>query len=896
MTTATLFETDDLPANGTSPALLTPGTSLHGTISSATDHDLVAVDLVAGQTYSFAMVGIGVSEAKDPNMKLLAADGAVIAENDDGLRNLNSALDWTATATGRYYLDLSELRGRTGDYAVSMALGTKGDFDLDMVAGVIDTGSSWSSTRGTGVTVTYDFRATYSGTQTNFVPYTATEQAATRLVLAQISEFCGLTFTEALTTGDSNNATILFSNYSASDGKGAYASYPGSTDATSSAGDLWFNTASPATVSGAIGGWFWATTLHEMGHALGLSHPGDYAAGSGVSISYDLNADFIQDNDTFTELTYFSAEVVGGSDLNGDTMMLADILALQNIYGANTTTRAGDTVYGFGSNAGATYDFAVNADPKLVIWDTGGLDMLNAGRCGADQQINLNAEALSDILGYQKNVSIARGVIIENAIGGRGDDVVTGNAAANSLSGGLGDDTLSGGDGNDILAGDSGADSLSGGAGNDTFIVTAPDPANPDGDRFELVSTTYSEGDELRGSNLSLFPTGSFTLELLWQMHDLSGEHYSLDVGGLAFYRYDNGKWGLNVSSATDRKWFYDSVSPDLNDGAAHRFSLTYDDTTGTLATYCDGTLYESYTVTPGSLQLAATGRIAIDDNASVGDIRLFDHALDADAIWINALVGIDTPSTVAGLLHSWTSDGQGNLVDQIGTTDLTGKGTALTTADFSPNAQGDSMSGGTGDDIYYVAHSNDLLVEAANEGTDIAYVLSDFTLSAGASVETLFVAANSGLALRGNELANTIQGNLGADRLEGAAGADRLFGNGGADSLCGGADKDYLFGGTGRDQFIFRSADETACGAADFIQDFSKANDFIDLSAIDAALDLDGDQAFRLSRAAAAHKVWMVAKHGTTSLFGDIDGDARADFQIILAGKFHLSAANLIL
>ncbi|MBP0496235.1 calcium-binding protein [Pararoseomonas indoligenes] len=59
---------------------------------------------------------------------------------------------------------------------------------------------------------------------------------------------------------------------------------------------------------------------------------------------------------------------------------------------------------------------------------------------------------------------------IENVLGGRFDDSLTGSAAANVLMGGGGNDRLLGMDGNDTLLGGRGADTLEGGAGDDVFI------------------------------------------------------------------------------------------------------------------------------------------------------------------------------------------------------------------------------------------------------------------------------------------------------------------------------------------------------------------------------------------------------------------------------------------
>ena len=62
---------------------------------------------------------------------------------------------------------------------------------------------------------------------------------------------------------------------------------------------------------------------------------------------------------------------------------------------------------------------------------------------------------------------------IENVNGGRGNDIITGNNAANTLNGGLGNDRLVGGNGIDRLTGGVGNDTLVGGAGNDIFQITS---------------------------------------------------------------------------------------------------------------------------------------------------------------------------------------------------------------------------------------------------------------------------------------------------------------------------------------------------------------------------------------------------------------------------------------
>ena len=195
-------------------------------------------------------------------------------------------------------------------------------------------------------------------------------------------------------------------------------------------------------------------------------------------------------------MSYFDAWITGARRygaypafaLSPSTPMLHDIAAAQRLYGANMSTRTGDTVYGFNGKADwAPFDFSTNADPVVTIWDAGGRDCLNVSGYSANQVINLRAESFSDVGKLMKNVAIAAGVVIEDAVGGSGSEKRTGNAVANKLSGnagndiiyslegsdflfgGLGNDTLNGGTENDILTGGTGRDIMTGGTGDDYY-------------------------------------------------------------------------------------------------------------------------------------------------------------------------------------------------------------------------------------------------------------------------------------------------------------------------------------------------------------------------------------------------------------------------------------------
>jgi serralysin len=203
------------------------------------------------------------------------------------------------------------------------------------------------------------------------------------------------------------------------------------------------------------------TFLHEVCHAMGLAHGGDYGPGNPT---YATDALYSQDTQQYTVMSFFDRYFAdNGSDHTyegneqrfAETLMVYDIAALQSLYGANPNTRLGNTTYGFNANvgAGSPYDFSQNIDPVVCIYDAGGIDALDLSGFTESTRIDLHDGSFSDTARMAQNVSIAFGTIIENGYGGSAADIIVGNAIGNVLCGNGGADDINGLEGNDTLFG-----------------------------------------------------------------------------------------------------------------------------------------------------------------------------------------------------------------------------------------------------------------------------------------------------------------------------------------------------------------------------------------------------------------------------------------------------------
>ena len=344
-----------------------------------------------------------------------------------------------------------------------MALTPLPNLTLGAVVQQLDSGSHWF-----GPTISYSFPTStlgltsISGELNSFSTLNANQQTKAVLALSLWDDLIAPSFV----VGTPGATNIEFGNTKLS---GVYAQtyFP-------SGGTVWLNPSYSDLLTPVIGAHGFLTYIHELGHALGLDHMGDYnGAGNWTPASF-------QDSTVLSVMSYFGpswgtgatngeglvawADWVGADNklYEPQTPMLNDIYAIQQIYGGDPNTRIGNTVYGFhstvGGASGGIYDFTSNLNPIMCLYDSSGIDTLDLSGWNTSSTISLVPGTFSSGNSMTNNISIAYGCVIENAVGGAGADYIYGNDAANTLSGGAGVDSLKGGAANDTIDGGVGVD------------------------------------------------------------------------------------------------------------------------------------------------------------------------------------------------------------------------------------------------------------------------------------------------------------------------------------------------------------------------------------------------------------------------------------------------------
>ncbi len=410
---------------------------------------------------------------------------------------------------------------------------------------------------------------------------------------------------------------------------------------------------------------------------------------------------------------------------------------------------------------------------------------------------------------------------------GFGDVIIDGGLGNDVLWSSAGNDTLNGGDGNDTLNGGTGANTLIGSIGNDIYVI---------GDTMDTIVENEAEGTDTAQSSLG------YTLGANLENLTLTGSA-AIDGEGNELNNVLTG----NVAANT----LLGGLGNDtLNGGAG----------ADTLIGHLGNDIY------------------VVDD---LGDVVVESAGEGSDTVrsYLGYSLGAELENLT--LLGTAAIDGAGNDLNNV----LTGNAAANTLTGGAGNdtlngaAGADTLIGGIGNDAYTVDNVGDVVVEAADEGTDlvsasVSYIISD-------NVERLTLTGTASIDGTGNELDNLLTGN---------AAANVLFGGEGNDTLNGAAGADTLIGGIGNDSYTVDNATDIVVEQADEGIDFVNASVSHALSdnvenltltgsaAIDAtgnALDnlLTGNSAINVLAGGLGND-WLDGKAGADTLIGGAGDD----------------------
>lgn len=727
-------------------------------------------------------------------------------------------------------------------------------------------GGAGTAAFGHAATVIYTFQDVSWGNPyhwSNESAYDASQVAAAQAAMQLWSNMANITFVE----GNATTAKLAFREYNLPAGAGVTVNWT-SNDDGGGADRIAQAEVSPDdnTTGFTAGGYGYLTMIHEVGHSIGMKHPGNYNAGGGGASGPFLTSFGLTDTRDFTVMSYNGGTYAAGTN-NPTTPMLYDIAAIQYLYGKNTTYNVSNTTY--------TLSDAAKVSAR---WDAGGVDILDASAYTGGARLDLR-EGESYVTQLGSNYSWnAFGANIENATGGGGNDALYGNALANLLTGNAGVDTLQGG---------AGSDTLVGGAGADIYIFGNSDGSDQLNDSDGLgvikfgtqiisgIAATFGGGYSLAlaGVNYTFMKSGT-TVTMTTSAGNTS----------VTLLNFVNGRFGITLNSEGNTisgtiaaNSIKDTSASDVINAMGGNDVIT---STSGADTINGGDGNDSITTSGANCVL--NGDVGDDTLLSKGANALVNGGDGVDKITISGIgttvdggAGNDaiTSATASNVLNG----GDGN--DKI---TATGLSTTVNGGAGDDNIQGGALTGlhfngGAGNDTIVISAGGGT-VDGGDGNDKISTTAIAVNFNGGAGLDTLTGGTKDDILSGGNDNDtlfggtgnDTLNGDSGNDSLDGGAGNDVLNGGTGLDTLRAGAGNDTMSGGTGNDVFLFEKS-----GGVDVITDFDIGADHLQY------LIASVTEAYALANATDVGDDVRFVLYGTTITLEDIHKAdlAHADF-----------------
>ena len=808
-----------------------------------------------------------------------------------------------------------EFMSGTGNTA-TQAITNTGDVSIDSVI----SGSAWTGsidysfpTSNVEYGTNYPTDPNDSGDQgapnENFMAVSAAQQTAFFFALdADVGPAAQAGFSvEGFTNLDISLTTAANANIRAAQSSDAnptaYAYLPAT--GFNASGDVWFgddfNFRNPV-----MGDYSFHTVIHEIGHALGLDHSFEGNVGPSAT-----------DHMAYTVMSYTAYEGAGqGYNYQNfgapQTYMQLDIAALQHMYGADYTSNSGDTVYSWTpGNSDTVIDGAIALNPGgnfilATLWDGGGTDTYDLSAYSSDLRLDLTAGGYSIFETAQLSTSFTgqttdgsiynalmfndnQASLIENAIGGTGDDLFIANQANNTLTGGAGTNTVSyeidtdgvtidltaqtatgtgtgsdsligfsnvyGGDGDDSISGTTGVNELVGGYGADTLIGGAGDdiltggllnfvPSLPSA--LGMGSGTYARPANTNNttSGNAVDITNLFSLSADADIMDATTvPHVSISAMGDTVIGVHYYSVTLNVSGTV--------LTLDMDYGT--------ESNSGTLPTDMDGwvTLYG-----PSGNELAFNDDGPSLDNGTVSSLDSYLSYQTTEVGTYTFAVGIYNelnPIPSGGTYELQVSVDEGTPVTDDMSSDILEGGAGNDILDGNEGIDYAVYTGGTFNDYTITDNGGGNYTVAAfgSQGTD---TLSNIEFLRIDGVD--YAIDGSGPVGGFTEGNDTVDGTSGDDVMDGLGGNDVINGLGGNDTIDGGAGNDDLFGGAGDDTLQGGGGADDLDGGAG--TDTASYSDSTNRVVINAATNV-------LSSGHATGDTLTAIENFTGSAFGDV-------------------------